>query len=175
MDKNTLLTKLRGPKDESTSLESFRVGTSLRAASEPPRVPRILRPHRESCINHGFIRAHLCTLQDDTDLEPQDHQGISAWSLSVPRGAHLISNNIPTSRVLTHNACVHAKSLQSWPTLCDPMDRSPPGSSVHGILQTRVLEWVAVPSSRGSSGPRGQIHVSHICCIGKRFFTTNVT
>ena len=43
---------------------------------------------------------------------------------------------------------------QSCPTLCDPVDCSPPGSSVHGILQARILEWVAVPSSRGSSQPR---------------------
>ena len=39
-------------------------------------------------------------------------------------------------------------------TLCDPMDYSPPGSSVHGILQTRILEWVAMPLSRGASRPR---------------------
>ena len=39
-------------------------------------------------------------------------------------------------------------------TLCDPMDCSPPGSSVHGILQARMLEWVTMPSSRGSSRPR---------------------
>ena len=39
---------------------------------------------------------------------------------------------------------MHAKSLQSWPTLCDPMDNSPPGSSVHGILQARTLEWAAM-------------------------------
>ena len=43
---------------------------------------------------------------------------------------------------------------QLCPTLCDPMDCSPPGSSVHGILQERILEWVAMPSSRGSSHPR---------------------
>ena len=40
---------------------------------------------------------------------------------------------------------------QLCPTLCDPMDYSPPGSSVHGILQERLLEWVVMPSSRGSS------------------------
>ena len=40
---------------------------------------------------------------------------------------------------------------QSCPTLCDPMDCSPPGSSVHRILQARILEWVAMPSSGGSS------------------------
>ena len=47
-----------------------------------------------------------------------------------------------------------SKSAQSCPTLCDPMDCSPPGSSVHGILQTRIPEWVAISSSRGSSPPK---------------------
>ena len=47
-----------------------------------------------------------------------------------------------------------AKSLQSCPTLCDPVDCSPPGSSVHRSLQTRILEWVAISSFRGSSQPR---------------------
>ena len=47
-------------------------------------------------------------------------------------------------------------------TLCDPMDCSPPGSSVHGILQARILEWVAIPFSRGSSGPRDRTQVSYI-------------
>ena len=41
-----------------------------------------------------------------------------------------------------------AKSLQSCLTLCDPMDYNPPSSSVHGILQARILKWVAMPSSR---------------------------
>ena len=53
-------------------------------------------------------------------------------------------------------------------TLCDPMDCSLPGSSVHGILQARLLEWVAIPFSRASSWPRDQIWISGI--IG-RFFT----
>ena len=52
------------------------------------------------------------------------------------------------------------------------MDCSPPGFSVHGILQARILEWVAMPSSRGSSWPRDQTHVSCIFCIAGRFFTT---
>ena len=51
---------------------------------------------------------------------------------------------------------VHAKSLQSCPTLYNPMDCSLPGSSVRGILQARVLEWVAMPSSSESSPPRDQ-------------------
>ena len=45
------------------------------------------------------------------------------------------------------SAATAAKSLQSCPTLCDPIDGSPPGSSVHGILQARILEWVAISSS----------------------------
>ena len=49
---------------------------------------------------------------------------------------------------------MHAKSLQSCLTLCNPMDCSPPNSSVHGILQARILEWVVMPSSRASSWPR---------------------
>ena len=44
------------------------------------------------------------------------------------------------------SVCVHVKSLQSCLTLCDPMDCSPPGSSVHGIPQARILEWVAIPA-----------------------------
>ena len=50
--------------------------------------------------------------------------------------------------------CVRAMSLQSCPTPCDPMDCNPPGSSVHGLLQARTLEWVAISFSRGSSQPR---------------------
>ena len=46
------------------------------------------------------------------------------------------------------------------------MDHSPPGSSVHGILQARILEWVAMPSSRGSSRLRNWTHISDVSCIG---------
>ena len=57
---------------------------------------------------------------------------------------------------------------QSCPTLCNPMNCPLPGCSVHGILQARMLEWVAIPLSRGSSQPRNRIWVS---CIAGRFFT----
>ena len=56
---------------------------------------------------------------------------------------------------------------QSSPTLCDPMDYSPPGSSVRGILQARILEWVAISFSRGSSQPRDGTQVS---CVAGTFF-----
>ena len=64
------------------------------------------------------------------------------------------------------------KVAQSCPTLCNPMDCSPPGSSVHGILQKRILEWVVVPFSRGSSKPRDRTQAS--CIVGK-FFTVWAT
>ena len=53
-------------------------------------------------------------------------------------------------------------------TFCDPMDCSPPGSFVHGILQARILEWVSMISSSGSSQPRDGTQVS---CIASGFFT----
>ena len=61
---------------------------------------------------------------------------------------------------------------QSYPTLGNPMDCSLLGFSVHWILQARILEWVAIPFSRGSSQPRDQTRVSHIT---GRFFTIWVT
>ena len=64
-----------------------------------------------------------------------------------------------------------AESLRSCLTLCDPMDCSLSGSSVHGILQAKVLEWVAMPSSRGSSRPRSQTHISCGSFIVGGFFT----
>ena len=66
--------------------------------------------------------------------------------------------------------CLCAQSLQLYPTLCDPMDYSPPSSSVHGILQVRILEWVAMPFSKGSSQPRDRIQVSCVFCIAGSFF-----
>ena len=61
---------------------------------------------------------------------------------------------------------------QSCPILCDPMGCSPPGSSVYGIVQAGILEWAAMPSSRGSSWPRDQTWVS---CITGRHFTVWAT
>ena len=77
------------------------------------------------------------------------------------------------SQILYHCATWEALKMkvlvtQSRPTLCDPRDCSPPDSSVHGILQARILEWVAIPLSKGSSCSRDWTHVS---CIASKFFT----
>ena len=64
--------------------------------------------------------------------------------------------------VLLLTMCVcRCMCVQACLTLCDPMDCSPPGSSVHGILPARILEWIAMPSSRESSPPRDQTCVSY--------------
>ena len=69
--------------------------------------------------------------------------------------------------------CVHicTQLLQSCLTFWDPMDCSLPGSSVHGTFQARLLEWVAMPSSRRSSQPRDWTSVSYVSRIAGRFFT----
>ena len=79
-----------------------------------------------------------------------------------------------TNSIINHYHCCYHRCTdidievaQSCPTLCDPMDCSPPGSSIHGIFQARVLEWVAISFLRGSSQPRDGTQVSHIA--GRRF------
>ena len=73
---------------------------------------------------------------------------------------------------IVNRLCMRAQSLQSCPTLCDPVDCSPPGSSIHGILQARILEWIAFSFSKGSSQPGDWTLVSCISCIADGFFTT---
>ena len=67
--------------------------------------------------------------------------------------------------VITHLEPEILECEIKW-ALLDPVDCSPPGSSVRGILQARILKWVAMPSSRGSSRPRDQTHVFHVSCTG---------
>ena len=98
----------------------------------------------------------------------------------LPRSNHLLISWLQSPSVtgmsLHHNlhsvyiypTAAAAKSLQLCPTLCDPIDGSPLGSSVPGILLARILEWVAILFSRGSSWPRNQTCVSYGSCIGRR-------
>ena len=74
------------------------------------------------------------------------------------------STHFSVTQHIPHNT---AKSLQSCLTLCDPMDCSLPGSSVHGFSQARVLEWVAVSYSRGPSQPRDQTLISCVSYSGR--------
>ena len=79
----------------------------------------------------------------------------------------VINTKLPPT---SHHCKVKVKVQVTWscPALCNPVDYGPPGSSVHGLLQTRILEWAAMPSSRGSFQHRNQTQVSH---IAGRFFT----
>ena len=71
----------------------------------------------------------------------------------------------------THWKC----QLHNRVQLCDPMGCSLPGSSVHGILQARILQWFAIPFSRGSFRPRDQTHVSYVSCTGRQVLYTSAT
>ena len=100
----------------------------------------------------------------------------SRLQASWEQGPYLIYVVSFSFSVPLHGVCVYmrAKSLQSCPAFCNLMDCSPPGSSVHGILQERILEWVAMPSSWGSSSPRDRTHITSPALAG-RFFTTSAT
>ena len=76
-------------------------------------------------------------------------------------------NNSEWHRTLKyfHSIIMNVLVTQSCPALWNPMDCSPPGSSVHGILQAGLLEWIAISFSSQSSWPRDQTHVSCICCF----------
>ena len=77
-----------------------------------------------------------------------------------------LNNSVCKVSIMFHG-CMCAKSLQSCLTLGDSMDCIPPGSSVHGILRARILERVAISSSRRSSRPRDRTLVSHVFCVGR--------
>ena len=94
-----------------------------------------------------------------------------AFTLSCTFSAHFFLPPVFLLPLSPSCVCVHAKSLESCP-VCSPMDCSPPDSSAHGISQARILEWVSMPSSRGSSRHRDGTCVSLVSCIGRGFFTT---
>ena len=145
--------------------------------------------------NHGNTNRHICKRtswksRDVQYIEKRTTTGLftlcwrlgcihcswtlrfSHWSEKLPRMLCLDHRSVCLWNFeLCHSLeCVrvHAKWLQSCLTLCDPMDCGPPGSSVHGILQARILEWVAMPSSKGSSQPRDQTCVSYFSSIRRQ-------
>ena len=107
----------------------------------------------QNCGSESLSKLHGVTWPDGGTTQTRDR------SIDLPCWA-------PLTLITTLYMC--AKSLQPCPTLCNPMDCSPPGSSVHGFLQARILEWVAIAFSRGSSQPRDQTHDSYVSCIDKQ-------
>ena len=86
--------------------------------------------------------------------------GIEPCLLCLPHWQAGSLSPVPPGKPLWACLCVHAKLLQSCLTLGNPTDCSPQGSSFHGVLQASTPEWVAMPSSGGSSQPRDQTRVS---------------
>ena len=87
----------------------------------------------------------------------ESQSGLSDWE----------HRHATSTAALLKFTCVCGLVTQSFLTLCDPMNCSLSGSSIHGILQVRILEWNTIPFSRGSSWPRDRSKVS---CIAGRFF-----
>ena len=134
------------------------------------------RPKLQVIPNKNLIWNHL-------NITPQPFKGRrvmqvqqsrnpnASLGLSLSRFYSVISFGNPIDRDHTQRfPKLQGNTLlrtQSCLTLWHPMDCSPPGSSVDGILQARILAWVAMPSSRGSSPARDQTHVSCVSCIGR--------
>ena len=93
-------------------------------------------------ISGGLVSGHLLLSPEDTQVLYIKWMHPQIWKAEC---IHI--------RACVMLVLVHAKLLHSCLNLWNSMDGSPPGSSVHGILQARILEWVAMPSSRGSSQP----------------------
>ena len=168
------------------------------AKRHPQAVRPLEPPSTHSAVNVRFSPHHIMFLVDDFgpaeyvevfhdiflhvsqggDLGEKSCQWRSTFSkdrqiYNWGAGPHHVSIAVSCllSTIAHFKRCVHVREsevAQSCSTLCDPMDCSLPWSSVHGIFQARVLEWVAISFSRGSSQPRDRTWVS---CIAVRCFT----
>ena len=130
-------------------------------------------------MNYGLCVIHHISWktkaeEEDSGVQPRGSPALlllAAWLWENTVCAHVslsVSEAVVTrvSQMLWISCCCLV--VQSCLTLCDPVDYSPPGSSVHGILQARILEWAAIPFSRGSSQTRDQ---TWVFCIAGGLFT----
>ena len=133
---------------------------------QAPTEPAVNWEEKETCDSHFYIRLPLSSQVSkacDSYFNTRVERIRPKWVM------HLI---------LLRKPCIFAKAkvkvlvAHLCPTLCNPMDCSPPGSFIQGILQARILEWVAIPFSRGSSRPRVRTWVSSTT---GRFFTVWAT
>ena len=122
----------------------------------------------EMCRRESFlVPSDVC--QQSLALLPG--KGITPFSASLSHGclcflclcAHVAFSSYGTSPV-----GLVLKLLQSCPTLCNLMGCSPPWDSVHGIFQAKILVWIAISFSKGSSQPRARTRVSYVSCIGRQ-------
>ena len=128
----------------------------------------ILRRKWNSNTSYNLGEPGKHTKWNNPDREEHDFTYISVqFSHSV------VSNSLQPHGLQHLYMCLHMPVLckvtsKLSPTLCDPMNCSPQSSSVHGILQARKLEWVTVPSFRGSSWIRDWTHISYLSCISRQ-------
>ena len=121
--------------------------------------------------NNFFIGSLQCVLRSISPMELSISKAVHSQVCSVNAVLSIPSLEIQCMCVCVSvcvRVCACVKSLQLSLTFCDPLDYSPPVSSVHGIFQARIPEWVAISSSRGSSQPKDQTHVSYVSCIGRQ-------
>ena len=157
---------------------SFRLDTAEKQNSEWSHLSSGALPLHSQWANPSASRQGLISDPANHAESSEGSQGISGTPSINP---HLFLQHHPkcmpvtmsvgklqNSESVNVSTCLHAKSLQSCLTLCNPLDSSSPGSSVHGILQARILESVAMLSSRESSWPRDQTYVFYVFCIGRR-------
>ena len=140
-----------------------------------------------SCIIHmGFLPQLLPVLWQFREIPweqplslhsclfPPSPQGMMMGPSAPPPGALVPCWCCPRGlniAIALWGLCTYAYASYSVVSiLCGPLDYSPPGSSVHGIFQARILEWIAISSSRGSSQPRNQTCISCVSCILGGFF-----
>ena len=140
--------------------KQFLIQSWLHAAS----VPFLLSPDLTTALA-TFIADAKGKQKSQKNPTSMERCQLSTW---LPSKAVIFLQALFCMRFPHPHVFVCAKLLQACLTLRDPMDCSPPGSSVHRILQARVLEWVAISSSRKSSQPRDRTHVSCISCIDRK-------
>ena len=148
---------------------------SLAPATQAPCVPWTYQAHSWYQAPHWlFLLLRTLFPQIPTEPTPCLLQVSAPWHLltCLKFQPATVPGWLSLSLFSFSKSCVTFKIrvlvAQLCPTLCNSMDYSPPGSSVHGVLQARILEWVNIPFSRESSWPRVQTWVSH---MAGRFFT----
>ena len=109
----------------------------------------------------GLVKANPCEFLYCSFIESAKYSPLLGIPFLVPEGNYFASRDIPSLEY--HLLCVCLGAL-SCPTLCKPKDSSPPVSSVHVISQARMLDWVAISFSRGSSHPRDHTRGSSVSC-----------
>ena len=123
------------------------------------------------CVSLWFIAVWICLI--DLKITYMKIEGTELGEFKDPNQRGTYYCRLTFEDVLLCIRPEYILSHLSYVWLCDPMDCRPPGSSVHGILQARIREWVAILSSRGSSQPRDRTHVSCGSSIAGGFFTTS--